>query len=305
MTSLSVPSDRLNTAGTAGSAFGLVPSSTSDTPPPDRFEIDRRQARLKRMSKGVKTGARLHEEEARRGGRRCYTVMITATYASDADYEPRHISSLLKCIREWHRRRKIPMRYVWVLELTKAGRPHYHVLLWLPRGLRLPKPDKRGWWPHGSTRIEGAQKPVGYLAKYASKLAHSAQEELQRVYRGLPKGSRLHGCGGLSDASAAERRWWLSPTWVRKAWAPALDPRPAPGGGWASRVTGQWLSSPYRVIVEGSRVFIAPRALGPEWMAFFGLPVSAGGTRSVVPAEAGQVIKALERYNAGGVRYAM
>lgn len=309
MASLSPSSCALNgseaTRRGSAVAFGLVPSSTSDTPPPDRFEIDRRQSRLKRMSKGVKTGARLHDEESRRGGRRCYTVMITATYASDSDYHPRHISSLLKRIREWHRRRGISMRYVWVLELTKAGRPHYHVLLWLPRGFRLPKPDKRGWWPHGSTRIEAAQKPVGYLAKYASKLAHSAQEELARVYKGLPKGARLHGCGGLSLASAAERRWWLSPSWVRQAWGPDLDPRPAPGGGWASRVTGTWLSSPWRVIIEGARIFIAPRSLGPEWWAHFGLPASGCTSRSDGLPDAGKALKALNQFNTSGVVYAV
>jgi len=310
VTSLYLPSSRLNGDCTSrrvsASAFGLVPSPTSDTHPPDAFEIDRRENRLRRMSKGVKTGARLHQQEAQQGGRRVYTVMITCTYREDADYKPRHVSHLIKCVREWHRRRGLRMRYVWVLELTKRGRPHYHLLLWLPRGYRLPKPDKRGWWPHGSTKIEGARSPVGYVAKYASKLTTAAQGELQRVFRGLPKGARLHGCGGLMRAGASERRWWLSPGWVRKAWpCPSDDPRPAPGGGWVSRLTGAWLSSPWRVILQGSRVFVAPRSLGPEWWAHLGLPASGGASRSDGPPDAGQALRALEQFNAGGVRYAM
>lgn len=284
-------------------AFGLVPSSTSDTAPDERHEIDRVQSRLSRMSKGIKTGARLHCEDAQKGGFRVFTAMVTLTYSPCSDYSKRHISNFLKCAREWHRRRRLHMRYVWVLELTKASRPHYHVLFWLPRGYRLPKPDKRGWWPHGMSKIEGAQKPVGYLAKYASKLANSAQGELKKVFRGLPKGARLHGCGGLSEASARERRWWLSPTWVRRAWPSSDDPRPAPGGGWASRITGSWLSSPYRVVIEGARVFIVPRTLGAEWMDFFGLGASSGSTRSGGLLDASQAIQALEKYNQGGERY--
>ncbi|MGY4879708.1 hypothetical protein ACLUEY_17740 [Vreelandella aquamarina] len=288
----------------ARSAFGLVPSTTSDTAPDERHEIDRVQSRLSRMSKGVKTGARLHSEESQKGGFRHFIAMVTLTYSPDCRYSKRHISDFLKRVREWHRRRSLRMRYVWVLELTKAGVPHYHVLFWVPRGHRLPKPDSIGWWSYGSTKIEGARKPVGYLAKYASKLADGAQGELKKVFKGLPKGARLHGCGGLSEASARERRWWLSPTWVRRAWPVSDDPRPSPGGGWASRVTGTWLSSPYRVVLEGSRVFIVPRAYGPEWLDFFGLGASSSSTRSGGLLDASEVIQALEKYNQGGERYA-
>ena len=61
------------------------------------------------------------------------------------------------------------IHYVWVLELTKRGRPHYHVLFWLPRGISMPKADKQGWWRHGMTNTVPARSPVGYLCKYTSK----------------------------------------------------------------------------------------------------------------------------------------
>jgi len=248
--------------------FGLVPSSTSDTRlpcgvvrrAPSPVEIDNKAARLRRMAKSVKTSGRLHQLEANSGGYRSFLVMVTLTYAPSQDHDKRDISRFLKRVREWCRRRAIRFRYVWVLELHKSGRPHYHVLIWLPRGYHLPKPDKRGWWPKGSTRIEGARKPVGYLAKYASKLASAAQEE-HSTFNAMPKGARIHGAGGLSERSKRIRRWWLSPMWVRRQWHPQEDARPCPGGGWISRVLGDWLPSPWSVTFSGGRVFA-------QWVGF-------------------------------------
>ena len=95
--------------------------------------------------------------------------MVTLTYRDDVDWSPRQVSNYLKCVREWARRKGIFIHYVWVLELTKRGRPHYHVLFWLPKGVSMPKADKQGWWKHGMTRSEWAYSPVGYLCKYTSK----------------------------------------------------------------------------------------------------------------------------------------
>lgn len=230
-------------------AFGLVPSSTSDTLAPSprsrRLEIDAKASRLRRMSKSVKTSARLHQEEANANGYRSFLAMVTLTYAPAQDHDKRDISAFLKRLREWCRRRAIACRYVWVMELHKSGRPHYHVLVWLPRGYHLPKPDRRGWWAKGMTKIEGARKPVGYLAKYASKLSSAARGESHSQFNRMPKGARIHGTGGLSGTAKRLRRWWLSPGWVRKVWHPSEDPRPCPGGGWISRVLGDWLPSPW------------------------------------------------------------
>lgn len=243
--------------------FGLVPSSTSDTlasagsprRSPSPVEIDAKASRLRRMSKSVKTSARLHQVEANANGSRSFLAMLTLTYAPDQDHDKRDISRLLKCVREWHRRRGLHFRYVWVMELHKSGRPHYHVLVWLPRGYRLPKPDARGWWLKGSTRIEGARSAVAYVAKYASKLSNSAQDGSHAEFNALPKGARIHGAGGLSERSKRIRRWWLAPMWARRLWHPSEDPRPAPGGGWLSRVLGSWMPSPWSVRFDQGRVF--------------------------------------------------
>lgn len=224
--------------GTALAVPGLVPTSTSETPGHPSPEeacllVSRRDSRLKHMRRAVITSARLHRDECPRHR----PAMLTLTYRDGVDWSPRHISELLTHIRKWCRRRGHDLRYTWVAELTKRRRIHYHIVLFLPRGLTLPKPDKQGWWKHGSTRIEWARHAVGYIAKYASK----GTDELDA----FPRGVRIHGTGGLSDGARNERCWWLSPSYIRQTWSMEDRPRRAAGGGWVARATGEWLPSAY------------------------------------------------------------
>lgn len=210
----------------------------------------RHDGRLRRMRRSVQSAAEIHQRETHAHGQRCKTAMLTLTYGSEVDWEPRQVTSLLKSVRQWLARRGHVCRFVWVLELTQAGRPHYHVLFWLPRGLSLPKPDKQGWWPFGSTRIEWARSAVGYLCKYASK---GCEECL------LPKGARLSGCGGLSFEGRCLRSWQLCPAWVRELFAVEDRPQRADGGGWLSRLTGAF---------EPARWRLAGRAADWSWLRF-------------------------------------
>lgn len=100
--------------------------------------------------------------------------------------------------------------YVWVSELQKRGALHYHLLIWVPRRLRLPRPDSCGWWPHGMSNIETARNPVGYMVKYATK---TRPDDLKR----LKKGVRLHGNGGHDPFNRAALRQTLAPWWLKKA----------------------------------------------------------------------------------------
>lgn len=210
------------------------------------------------MKQGVLTAARLHTEQATKGGARYLPVMLTLTYADSGQWNPRHIADLMKHVRQWMTRRGALCRYAWVMELTKAGRPHYHVMFWLPKGLSLPKPDKRGWWRHGSTRVERARNAVGYMAKYCSKGADSPFS--------FPEGARIHGCGGLDESARNERSWWLCPAWVRERWPdPAYRPRVSEGGGWYSLETGDWAPSPYRVTFAAGMIYISRNHTGADF----------------------------------------
>lgn len=246
---------------------GLVSLETSVTRPlggsgnpsqvPEVVEIDRHQARLKRMRRSVQSAAEILQDEARTGGRRWKSAMVTLTYRPESQWEPGQVTAFVRRVREWLGRRDVSCCFVWVLELTQAGRPHYHVLFWLPRGLTLPKPDKQGWWALGSTRIEWARSPVGYLVKYASKGIDGGE---------LPKGARLSGCGGLSFEGRCVRSWRLCPAWVQEVFTVEDRPVRAPGGGWLSRLTGAFEAARWRLV-----------ARAPDWSWLRFAPVGPVG----------------------------
>jgi len=228
-----------------GAALGLVYSQTSPTP----IAVNPVKTRLAKMRSGVITGARLHQEAAKMGGFRGKWALVTTTYAKTGDWRPWHIADTLDCIRVWMRRRNVQCRYVWVAELQQRGAMHYHVLVWLPKGLTLPKPDKQGWWRHGWTKIEWARNAVGYMAKYASKGDEAAR---------FPKGARIHGCGGLQGQQLQEARYWRRPQWLRDATEVSQVVRRAVGG-WIDLETGESWRSPWEVRFRGGQVFIQLR----------------------------------------------
>lgn len=234
-------------AAPGGEAAGLVYSQTSGTSPGKVIKIDREAGRLKRLRCSVLTAARLHVQQRARW-RVC---MLTLTYADPRGWRPHQMSDLVRHIRQWLKRKGLPMRYVWVQEFCKKdARPHYHMLVWLPLGITLPKPDKQGWWREGLTRIEWARNAVGYIAKYASKGDSLAQPA---------KGARMHGNGGLTDEALVEQRWWKLPGWLRHDVKPSDRVRraaPHTGGGFVHPETGEVYRSPWEVFFRGGSVYI-------------------------------------------------
>lgn len=212
------------------------------------------------MRRSILTTAAAHAEDV--DGFRRRAAMVTFTYRPGAEWSPRHLSKYVRAVREWQKRRtRAPLRYVWVLELTKAGVPHYHMVVWLPRGLTLPKPDKSGLWPHGSTRIEWARRAVSYLAKYVSKAGPLVEAGA------MPRGARLYGSGGLSAVARSWRAWRLSPGWVRAIWTVDDKPRRATGGGWVARASGEWMPSRYWLLgVGASLVSLIERWSPAPWL---------------------------------------
>lgn len=183
------------------------------------------------MRRGVLTSARLMEADLPPGGFRFRPAMVTLTYRPGVEWCPSHVRDFLQRVRVWANRKGFALRYVWVAELQQRGAVHYHVVLWLP--FAMPKADKRGWWPHGSTKSEWARTAVGYLAKYASKGDGSGLQ--------FPPRCRIHGTGGLSPVSRRCRRWWMYPQALRSVAGPQHDVHRFKGGGFVSRVTGEIL----------------------------------------------------------------
>lgn len=239
-------------SASAASFSGLVPLSTSvqNTPPstlippqrkdakPGEFEFSTILARVLRLRKAVRESARLHAVSNR--GR---LLMVTLTYSELDAWTPRDLSNCIKKMRLWAKDKGTTLRYCWVGELQQRGALHYHILIWLPWSVRLPHPDEAGWWPHGSTNVVLARSPIGYVTKYATKI----RSKIEGEGSSFPKGARMHGAGGLESDEREQRAHHLAPSWVREKGHWAAKFRPAKGGGWVSKLTGEWFKSPWSI----------------------------------------------------------
>src|SRR5665811_1397655 len=245
---LCMPSGTSCGAAAPEAALGLVSSETkvlksTQAQPGRLIHVDRHEARIKRLRRSVLTAARLHCQQ-RKGWKVC---MLTLTYAPGNEWAPGQVGNLIRSIRQYLKFKNVECCFDWVQEYTRKGRPHYHLLVWLPRGITLPKPDKRGWWPYGMTRIEWAYNAIGYIAKYASKG--------DSLHRPEP-GARMHGNGGLKGDELLEARWWKLPGWARDLSTPGDRLRRRPGGGILNPGSGEILLTPWRVLFVGGQVYI-------------------------------------------------
>ena len=182
------------------------------------------------------------------GFRKPRPVGVTLTYRTDDQWRAKHVSDFLDRVQKYFQRRHgITLPFVWVAELQKRGAVHYHAIFWVPSHLMLPKPDKRGWWPHGMTKVEALRCGAAYASKYASKGYDGAK---------FPKGLRLHGRGGLSRDERRTVRWWNLAKWVRDHFGEAVRDVVKIIGGYVARSDGEWLASPWRIRIDsGGRVW--------------------------------------------------
>ena len=240
----------LKTDSLRGKAPGFIYTPTSDSrsqPNPEQFALDRHKSRLKRLKHSTITAARLLQETIETEKQRYQPWLVTLTYREGVQWNASHITKTIKNARDWFSRRGYPCRYVWVAEIQEKRKAkygghcvHYHIIFWLPRHLQLPKFDKREWWPHGMTETVKARNAVGYIAKYSSKGGKSTD---------FPRNCRMHGSGGLTAPSRWLKAWWLMPKYVREHF-PEYTHRPvrSKGGGFVSKVTGDFLASIYEIV---------------------------------------------------------
>lgn len=228
---------------------GLVPYKTSRTHA-DSFEISRHpedsfERRFGRMRRSVWWSGQGHAEKFSGWfGSRAW--FVTLTYRPGVEWSASHIADALQRCRIWLKRQTgQKLRYTWVAELQQRGAVHYHLIVYLPKRLSMPKWDKQGWWPHGMTNTQVARNGVGYLMKYVSKLSPFHQ---------FPKGMRLYGIGGLNDQARAIRTWHNLPQWVKQSYGVGDVTRRA--CGFVLRSTGEILASPWIVLRGGGRLFL-------------------------------------------------
>ena len=214
--------------GASGEAAGLVLFKTSPDEQPEQvgfhwengsktISFDKptqRLKRLKRLKCGVWLSGQL-QQMPRDGFRPSQAHFVTLTYANEGAWRPNHIAEATDRFRHWCKRRGIDCRYTWVAELTAKGRVHYHLIAWLPHGMKMTFWDKPrrvkgrktcAFWTHGMSNTQTAKYGVSYLMKYLSKMGE---------FHEFPEGLRLYGTGGLTQESRQIRAWQNLPYWVR------------------------------------------------------------------------------------------
>jgi len=236
--------------------------------------LDARAARLRRMRRRVRGWARWA-----RGLRRFYwCVGVDLTYAPGQDWEPNDVRAFVR-----HFRRQA-VAHCWVAELQERGAVHFHVILVLPRGRRIPFPDQGGLWKKGMTRTKYLpwRKIGDYLAEYVRKLDQKMGP--------FPRGLRIFGVGFTEVAwriLGEEARLWFRasglPGWLVALvdWLREIPARFGAGGWWWFRRASIWVRSPWRLYLryEG---WIYLEYLGAIGFSF----VAPTGAREGTPAEA-------------------
>lgn len=227
------------------------------------------QNRVKRLSSSVWMAGHL-QGLPRPGHRATQPWFVTLTYAKANAWQPDHVSKATDGFRRWCRRRGVPCAYLFVAEIQtkRAERTgdhvvHYHLLCWLPVGVRMPMWDKetrasgrqvRAFWPHGDTNTQQAKAGVGYLMKYLSKLGE---------FTVFPKGLRMYGMGGLTPEGRQIRQWANLPQWVKNEWGVGSVGRV--GRGLVVLETGEILPPMYRRrFVQGGIELIQLREMPPK-----------------------------------------
>lgn len=243
---------RASEASADEAALGLVSSQQQVR---REFQQSLVLMRLARMQQGVRLSARLIDELTLSSSKGRRAAMVTLTYRPDADWAALHMSRFVDALLKWAGRRGVTVPYVWVAELQERGAVHYHMILWLPRGFTIPKPDKQGWWPHGSSRVEWARRAVSYITKYASKGGDRVS---------FPRGLRLWSAGGLGKDAREYRAWLRLPGWLRKATGERARIAKRPGGFYVAQETGEVFQSPWEFVRIINSAGVAVAALFRE-----------------------------------------
>jgi len=230
-------------------AAGLVPSKTTLDSTISFSKPVVAERRVNRLKKSVWASGHLHAF-ADNGSRPPVCWFVTLTYKPGIEWASTHMSKAIQGFRNWCQSRGVPCRYTWVAELQKRGAVHYHLLAWLPVGLRMPMWDRRtatsrgksreAFWPHGMTNKQKAHSGVGYLMKYLSKLGELTI---------FPKGLRLYGIGGLTPQGRTVRTWFNLPEWVKRSYG--VGDVVKQGNSFIVRATGEILEPAYSCIKTG------------------------------------------------------
>jgi hypothetical protein len=200
----------------------------------------RRNAARKKLNRIIKEQQRYAKSADRRA------LVLTLTYQNSAAFSSKHISAFLDRARRAIKRLGFNLPYAWVLE--RASHLHYHLIIWLPRGVKFDHGALKRWWPHGSTWVASC-RGVGAWGRYMAKFDSIAL---------LPTSARVFGHGGLDESGKTAVSRSVLPRWLLALLPEGHRVRRCVGGGWVNSVTAEVYFSPYvwtpwgAVLAQGS-----------------------------------------------------
>jgi hypothetical protein len=139
------------------------------------------------------------------------------------------------------------MPYIWRAEMQeKRSTPtiHYHAVIWIPNGIKPPKPDIQGWWPYGWSNVQRAYNPAGYIAKYINKPSLIP----------LPRRARSYS---VQTAKLLVLDFLRIPNWMKYFSRYGGKVQRLKGFGWHVIDTGLCYTSPWAFTKQG-----------PKWIGF-------------------------------------
>lgn len=176
---------------------GLVPST--------RKIIDLQHSRMKRLKHRARHTQTYWTSKK--------TWLITLTYRPEVEPTKEHWTEARLRFRQWYKKAhgtETEPRILWVRELTKKGRLHYHAVV---NGTYPGKWDKIGIWPHGMSQTKQGKGDAcsAYLLKYASKLDSKLTGDFKHW--------RLYGFTGLSQEERRSISYQMLPEWIRSTYS--------------------------------------------------------------------------------------
>lgn len=214
------------------------------------------ERRLKRLKCNVYLTGQLHSMP-RPGHRPDQAWLITLTYDTKGtlgkgshNWDATQATRTTDRYRRWCKQNGYDSKYTWVCELQGNGTPHYHLVAWLPVGVRMPKWDRsngrRGaFWRHGMSETAKLKTNCAYLMKYLSKMGE---------FHRFPHGMRLNGNGGLDITCRQIRSWHHLPQWVKNTYGVSSVKRNQ--NGYIDISTGEILPRMYRVEITDHGMYL-------------------------------------------------
>lgn len=192
--------------------------------------VNNKEARLSKMRKRVCAWAEVIKPIIDKNSG-CQMLMIGLTYRPGEEWKANDIREFIISFKK-----KVGVKNIIAMarvgELQERGAVHYHIVVVVKRGIRIPKPDKSGLWRHGSSRVEVARSPF-YLVSYTKK---SYQKEGE-----FPKGLRMYDVWINPEYISFLEKWHFRlstlPGWLKTEVIKDVDNI---GSKWKRLVGGGW-----------------------------------------------------------------